>query len=86
MKYAAPDYEIYSINEDGTINVKSEDLELDDENELRAKFNVSTKSDAPKIIIIDEISQFNSCELDLLQKFAERHGIAVIISGDTNQS
>lgn len=86
MKYVAPDYEIYSVNEDGTINVKSEDLELDDENELRAKFNVSTKSDAPKIIIIDEISQFNSCELDLLQKFAERHGIAVIISGDTNQS
>jgi thymidine kinase len=86
MKYVAPDYEIYSVNEDGTINVKSEDLELDDENELRAKFNVSAKSDAPKIIIIDEISQFNSCELDLLQKFAERHGIAVIISGDTNQS
>ena len=86
MKYAAPDYEIYSVNEDGTINVKSEDIELDDENEFRAKFNVSTKSDAPKIIIIDEISQFNSCELDLLQKFAERHGIAVIISGDINQS
>ena len=86
MKYIAPDYKIYATNEDGTIDIKGEDIELDDENELRAKFNVSAITDPPKIIIIDEISQFNSCELDLLQKFAERHGISIIISGDLNQS
>ena len=86
MNYASPEYKEYTFDGEGNLQVPDTDYEINTEGELRSTLQVNIKSDAPKIIIIDEISQFNQYDIDLLQKFAERHGITIIVSGDFNQS
>jgi len=39
-------------------------------------------SELPKIIILDEISDYSSFDLDVIQDFAEKHNITVLASGD----
>lgn len=86
MNYVSPEYKEYTSDGEGNLQVPDTDYEINSEGELRSTLQVNIKSDAPKVIIIDEISQFNQYDIDLLQKFAERHGITVIVSGDFNQS
>lgn len=43
-------------------------------------------SELPKIIILDEISDYSSFDLDIIQDFAEKHNITVLASGDFTQS
>lgn len=41
---------------------------------------------APKLIIIDEITHFSNIELQILNHYANQHGIRIIGMGDTNQN
>ena len=43
-------------------------------------------SDIPNIILIDEVSHYDQADLQLLQDFAEKHNIVILVSGDFNQS
>lgn len=43
-------------------------------------------TELPKIIILDEISDYSEFDLDIIQDFANKHNITVLASGDFTQS
>lgn len=49
-------------------------------------WNTTNSTEIPSLIIIDEAQQFTQLDLLLIDKFAKEHGIAVIMSGDLQQS
>ena len=49
----------------------------------KIKFNIK---DAPKQLVIDEITLFSNVELQLLSKWAEKSGTQLIFAGDTHQN
>lgn len=61
---------------------------------LDGSIGVSLKKDsinfkdfaAPKLIIIDEVTHFSSIELQILNEYANQHGIRILGLGDTNQN
>ena len=50
------------------------------------KWQFNQDIEIPSVIIIDEAQQMTQLELLFIDKFAREHGIAVIMSGDLNQS
>lgn len=42
--------------------------------------------DAPKLIIIDEVTHFSNIELQILNEYANKNGIRILGLGDTNQN
>ena len=47
---------------------------------------VGISENLPKIIVIDEIGRYSSMELDIIDQFAQEHGITVICLGDLGQT
>ena len=67
-------------------NLSKSDVEQDEDGVTRIKWNVNSLSDVPSLILIDEISQFTTSDLDLLEKSARKHGFEVVTLGDFDQS
>ena len=80
MKYISNDW---TNNQE---NLSKSDLEQDKDGVTRIKWNVNSLSDSPSLIVIDEISQFTTSDLDLLEKSARKHGFEVVALGDFDQS
>ena len=47
---------------------------------------LGTNEQPPKFIFIDEVGKFTTIEMDLIDRFAQEHGITVIALGDLDQS
>lgn len=75
-------YVPYTYDNNGSVDITN--AAIDSEGEYRVNFQ-TTKTDPFSIIIIDEISKFNTFELDAINKYATEHGITVITAGDFDQ-
>ena len=49
-------------------------------------FEVNKITDAPKLIVIDEATHFNTAELQIISKFAKLNNIQVLLLGDDHQN
>ncbi len=56
------------------------------ENEIRSALNINQTDTPPSLIIIDEISKFSTYDVDLINDFAKKYGITVLVAGDFDQS
>ena len=70
----------------GKLTITNDDIYLDDEYSIRGKGDINALSKPPSLVIIDEISQFTTNDLDLLEKSAKKYGFKIITAGDLDQS
>lgn len=66
--------------------IPKNDCVITDKNEVRTSLNLKETNNPPSLIIIDEISKFSAYDLDLIDMFAKKHGITVLVAGDYDQS
>lgn len=61
---------------------------LDGNNTVKVKDSVVVNKiqNAPKLIVIDEATHFNTAELQIISKFAKLNGIQVLLLGDDHQN
>ena len=85
LKLISNKYHEYTISDDGKIDIPESDLYVDN-GEVKLSLPINSISDIPSLIIIDEISKFNSLELNLLDEFAKKYGITILAAGDFDQS
>ena len=89
MKNIFPDYNPKEPDNFGQYSYTTDDYELDADGKIQVKWKIDgkwTKENVPKVIFIDEAQQFSQLELLAIDKFAKKFGIAVVMSGDLNQS
>ena len=78
-----------TLSTDGKLKINPDDIIINKETgivEYNFKLNEILTEQLPKIIIIDEISDYSELDLRLIDKFASKYGISVIVSGDFAQS
>lgn len=62
------------------------DIYFDDNFITRSNFKINEISEAPSLILIDEVSRYTVVDMDLVNRFAQKYGIPVIVAGDFDQS
>lgn len=86
MKYIRTNWRDYVKNKDNIYVVPNTDYEITSEGEIKSNLGINDNIPSPSLIIIDEISKFTAYDLDLIDKFAQTHGITVLVAGDFDQS
>lgn len=81
----APKYAAWAIDAEGNYNINDSDYEITKEGDIISKLGISEEN-PPSLVIIDEISKFNRLELELIDRYARKHGITVIAAGDYDQN
>ena len=86
LKYMSSQYEHVEQVKGRSTYVMDKDVQLVD-GILRSKWELNqyNDNDVPKVIIIDEWSHYDQIEQELIQRFAQKHGITVITMGDYDQ-
>lgn len=75
----------YKVNEDGSVEVENA-VKVDGEIQYNDKLQLKTLDDIPSLIIIDEVSQLSTLDLQRLNKLAQDKGITILALGDLDQS
>lgn len=87
MKHINTNWKAYSIDPKTKLQqIPKTDYGFTSENEIRSTLKVDASGEAPSLVIIDEVTKFNSYELDQIQEYAQKHGITVLTCGDLDQS
>ena len=87
MKEISSEWKEYPIDPvSGDQLVPKSDYQVTSENEIKSSLGIKEGSSHPSLIIIDEISKFSSYDFDLIDKFAKKYGITVLVAGDFDQS
>lgn len=89
LKNIFPDYVPAKPNDSGNYPYTKDDYIIDENGKIHAKWKVDNKwtsENVPKVMFIDEAQQFSQLELVALDDFAKKFGIAIIMSGDLDQS
>ena len=77
----------YAHDAEGKLIINKNDYTLDkSDNTFKSNRHPTATTDIPSLIIIDEVSKFNTYDLDEIEEFAAMHGIAVMAAGDFDQS
>lgn len=71
---------------DGKFGVIVPGLEGNKTIKLKDDVAVNKITDAPKLIVIDEATHFNTAELQLISKFAKLNNIQILLLGDDHQN
>lgn len=79
-------FESYKKDANGHAVIDDSDVFLDDDNIVRSALKINEISEAPSLILIDEVSRYTTLDMDLINKFAQKYGIPVIVAGDFDQS
>lgn len=86
MKIVSQDWKEFPVDSNGQVQITNDDYYFDQEKDIRRKLNISEIANPPSLIIIDEISKFNSLDLEMLDRFARKYGITILTAGDFDQS
>ena len=89
LKNIFPDYIPVKPDDSGNYPYTKDDYIIDKNGKIHAKWKVDNKwtsENVPKVIFIDEAQKFSQLELVAIDDFAKKFGIAVIMSGDLDQS
>lgn len=71
---------------DGKYGVVVPGLEGNKTIKLKDDVTVTKVTDAPKLIVIDEATHFNTAELQVISKFAKLNNIQILLLGDDHQN
>lgn len=71
---------------DGKFGIIVQGLDGNKTVKLKDDIAVNKTTDAPKLIVIDEATHFNTAELQLISKFAKLNNIQVLLLGDDHQN
>lgn len=66
--------------------VPKNNYQITDENEIISSLGIKSVDKYPSLIIIDEVQKFNGYDFDLINKFAKKYGITVVVAGDFDQT
>ena len=86
MKFINPNYKSCEVDKNGIANIKESDYVIDENGIIHSVLKIAEMDNFPSLIFIDEISKFNTLELDLINRFAQKYGITVLAAGDFDQS
>lgn len=87
MKEINSQWKDYTIDPNtGKYIIPKTDFSVTTENEFRTSLSINQTSNPPSLILIDEISQFNSYDIDQIENYAKKYGITVLVAGDFDQS
>lgn len=75
----------YKVNQDGSVQVENA-TSVDGEILYNDKLQLKHLDEVPSLIIIDEISQLSTLDLQRLNKLAQDNNITIIALGDLDQS
>lgn len=84
LKKISPDWKEYTKNSSGAEIIPEGNITYD-EGYIRNKLAISETSEPPSLIIIDEVTRMNKFDLDLIQQFAQKYSISVLVMGDYDQ-
>lgn len=84
LQKLSPDWKPYTLNSYGR-EIIPESVYSYNEGYIRSKLAISETSEPPSLIVIDEVTRMNRFDLDLIQQFAQKYGITVIVMGDYDQ-
>lgn len=85
MKEICPTWINHAPNEQGQIELDSKEVTIED-HEVISALGIKATDNPPSLIVIDEISKFSSVDLDLINRYAKKYGITVLVAGDFDQS
>lgn len=87
MKKISPNWH-ESLDANGNVDINDDMYIMDDEGILRSAFGINEvdSSSLPSIIFIDEVSRYTTFDLDLIERFAKKYGVPVIVAGDFDQT
>lgn len=74
----------FKYDDDGTCKISKDNYKFNSDNEVVGQFELSS-IEIPSLIVIDEITKFNTYELDAINEYAQKFGITVIAAGDFDQ-
>lgn len=87
MKYISTDWVEYTKNPSGQYLIPNNHVTIDGEGQFRSTLSINKAlHHVPKIMFIDEITNFTGLELDLLDKFAKYYGVTIFVAGEMDQS
>lgn len=72
--------------EDIMVSIVDDDIYFDDNNITRSNFKINEISEAPSLILIDEVSRHTVVDMDLTNRFSQKYGTPVVAAGDFDQS
>lgn len=75
-----------SLNPDGSVDISKDATSMDDKNITHSKLDINEVSNPPSLILIDEVSKYSVLDMDLINRFAARYGIVVLVAGDFDQT
>ena len=84
LKEVIVNYKPYQYDSNGVCKVTENDYRLSPENEYVGNLQIK-RTNPFSLIIIDEVSKFNTYEMDAINQYAKEHGITVITAGDFDQ-
>ena len=86
LSFMSPDYKHKEQVNGITQYIMDKDVYLQD-GILRSKWELQeyNQNDVPKLIVIDEWSHYDQLEQELIQRFAQKYGVAVVTMGDYDQ-
>lgn len=84
LQKISPDWKPYTLNSYGRETIP-ESVYSYNEGYIRSKLAISETSEPPSLIVIDEVTRMNRFDLELIQQFAQKYGITVIVMGDYDQ-
>ena len=82
-----PSKEVDKDSEDNEmVSIVDNDIYFDDDNITRSNFKINEISEAPSLILIDEVSRHTVVDMDLTNRFSQKYGTPIITAGDFDQS
>jgi len=79
------------LNESNVLQLKPEDVEYNKDTEIvtyannKLKIDLN-KDDIPGLLIIDECSDYSDLDFRIIDEFAKKYGVKVLLLGDLHQT
>lgn len=87
LENIAPTYKFPVKSSSGrNYTIDEEQLKFDEFGQLRGDVEIKVDSHPASLIVIDELSNFDSITLDIIDKYCKRYGISGLVAGDLDQS
>ena len=83
----SPDYvSKVTTDNDGIQHIDPSNIEDDEDGIARVKYSVTTESDPPSMILIDEVSLASVTDIDAIKSYCDTNGAELLLAGDLAQT
>ena len=83
----SPDYiSKVTTDNDGIQHIDPSNIEDDENGIARVKYSVTTESDPPSMVLIDEVSLASVTDIDAIKSYCDTNGAELLLAGDLAQT